>query len=254
MEDSRRDEFFSDLCQLISEEERHRDLVFVCEDEVVRYHKAVVLPKCSFLENIFRDSVTNEDVCIVLDRVNSVALQILMNCIYIGSCNINTLMDDKLVEEVYSLKDVLGLHVNMEFEKTPEDEESITNRDYQGNKKVNDGAESLFYCDACNTSFDLSIKLKKHIKKLHQEMDPLPTTVDIYTNDSRIDKNYTKEQAYNNDNLLKSKILPENMNSDINSSNIITENITKSEFKGSKVESKPTFRSKIGNQKLFCDV
>merc|ERR1719469_1459361 len=78
----------------ISQLANHRNLTFLCGEERLDYHQAVVFSRSHFLSNMIEPCCkgvcvnSSSDVVITLDGINPVALQLLMDCLYTGRSDI----------------------------------------------------------------------------------------------------------------------------------------------------------------------
>lgn len=162
----------------IRSEERHRDLIFLCGKETLRYHQAVVSPFSDMLTNLFAlqnnctgQCLDNRDVIVTLDNISCHTVHVLMNTVYTGRCE-NVKVSS--FREIEILRRMLGLNISLSGMEAHIKVEMLgidfpqalctTSWDVGGTHRKKPPAEKLYHCDICSMGFSRSYNLKVHMR------------------------------------------------------------------------------------------
>jgi len=162
----------------IRAEERHRDLIFLCGKETLRYHQAVVSPFSDMLTNLFAlqnnctgQCLDNRDVIVTLDNISCHTVHILMNTVYTGRCE-NVKVSS--FREIEILRRMLGLNINLTGMEAHIKVEMLgidypqalctTSWGVGGAHRKKPPAEKLYHCEVCSMGFSRSYNLKVHMR------------------------------------------------------------------------------------------
>ena len=113
---------FSGIYQTINSDPQNRDLVFICGEERLAYHQAVVLKHSTFLSNLVKNF--NNEIIITLDNVNPGILRTLMNCIYSG---LSQMLSSEVLYDVERVHQMLGFHIYFSVETLIVEESATLN-------------------------------------------------------------------------------------------------------------------------------